>query len=270
MSTKKARMSVAVKGTIDTDSAAMQCLLCGAYTPSQKNSFCISCEAQSNLDDADDYAVFSKDMGQLYMDSVVGKTEKLDAFARAKRQQALPAGILYGIGVLYSNASSYMYYDRDYTRKGFMEENSSNIYSALSLTSRFKEFMYKALDSLSSDSRHLESNEYLKFMVNIRLGRMTYARRSLALIPAADSNAHDYAQMVYHITIRSKDSMAYINKMLDKGVVNASYYLARHLAQTKRFDEAATVLQEFTLKWKSPMASHMLNNLLYFTEKKNG
>ena len=247
-----------------------QCPFCGAGTARNSGkAFCISCESHIDFGKPDDLAGISRKMPAFYRDALLGKTEKLDGFAGEKRQQPLPPGVLYGIGVLYSHASSYAYHDRDYARMGFMEENSANVYASLSLTSKSKEFLYKALDSVErpGGSAGVEDAAYLKFIANVRLGRMTYAKRALGEIPAPDAALQQYSHMVYSVSTRSKDPMEYIDSMIRSGEPNALYYLARHLAQRRMFSDAVAVLQELISAWKSPMSEYLLRDLLEFMAK---
>ena len=242
-----------------------QCPFCGAGTARNSgNAFCVSCESHIDFGKPDELVDISRNMPTFYMDALLGKTEKLDGFAGEKKQQPLPPGVLYGIGVLYSHASSYAYHDRNYARRGFMEENSANVYASLTLASKSKEFLYKALDAVGRQggSTHVEDAAYLKFITNVRLGRMTYAKRALGEIPASDAVLQQYSYMVYSVNTRSKDPMNYIDSVIRSREPNALYYLARHLAQRRRFSDAVAVLQELISAWKSPMSEYLLRDLL--------
>ena len=247
---------------------ARACRFCGADTVSGAGaSFCVSCELQQGSGAGSGTEDASAGMNAIYRDAVLGKTAGLDSFAREKRQQELQPEILYGIGVLYSHASSHTYRDRNYSRSGFMEENSGNVYASLDLASRSKEFLFKALYS----AEHGEGSEgdrlYMRFIANVRLGRLTYAGRILEALPASAIDARRYAGMVYSVETRSGDSRKRILEAMRSGEPNAYYYLARRLAQLKRFNDAIYILKQLTGALNMPMAGYLLGDLRGFVEK---
>ncbi len=245
------------------------CPFCGALTPSDSpTAFCVSCESYVDFGHVEQPEGLATKLPRLYKDAVAGNAEKLDALAAEKSKLDLPPQSMYGIGMLYHHAASERYHGRDYARKGFMEENSGNVYASLALTSRSKEFMYKALYAIDSKGGAASSDEaYTRFIINIRLGRMDHAMRALGMIPAARPRMVSYSWVVYSVSSRSKGAMDYIRPMEEAGEPNVFYYLARHMAQRKRFGDAVAVLRELTSKWSMPLAVHLLSGLKGFIQE---
>ncbi len=243
---------------------AFKCNVCGAETKSKslKEAFCNLCESYNKFE-SNAYPDLSGELFKLNNDALIGKTDLLAEFANRIQKQAMQPKTLYAIGNLYYLASSYEYSNLDYSAKGFMEENSSNMYSSLALTSKSKEFFFKALGVLNQ----LEGDEgpeleglYLKFLINMRLKRLSYAKKDLGSMDKLDtgSSVTAYSNMAYCVSTNAQHALNYIDPFLNAGEPNAFYYLARHLAQKKSYDSAESLLKALTSSFRMPMAQYLL------------
>ncbi len=201
------------------------------------------------------------------------------AGATDEAQRALDAAIpaipdseiapLYGAANIYALLSDYKYYALDYNGKGFMEENSKNIYASLDLTARSKLLLYRALKKVQAadGSASDESLLYLEFISYIKLKRIADAKKTLYKFKdlKAAGFQYEYAQMVYAVIEEDANASKCLKLMLDKNVPSAFYYLAKYIAKTtkkaKERSEARSILTELMKKCYMPSAAFLLRKI---------
>ncbi len=196
----------------------------------------------------------------------------LDARELDKARLALDAAVsgssdpslLFGAAHLYRLISDYRYYDLDYSRPGFMEENSSNIYASLDMTSKSKEMFYKSLRLAGEMAKTSPSEKlsYMNFISYMRLKRTFEAGKALSSMkPSRNDRLLPYARMLYGIETERKDVRKEAIAMIGRGNVNAIYHLARCYVKEKRLTEAKRILEKLTLKVRMPDAVFLLHRI---------
>lgn len=174
-------------------------------------------------------------------------------------------GVLYAAANLYKFFSDYKYYDLDYNRSGFMEENSENIYTSLDLVSTSKKLFYISLKLVieQTESSFDEGLLYLQFIINIKLKRLVYAERVMKVIRELnkDDLITQYTNMVYSVESRSKRAPGYLNPLLSGGDVNSYYYLAKYLVYNRKVAEAKPILERILSICHMPPALYLLHNV---------
>ncbi len=172
--------------------------------------------------------------------------------------------LLFAAAHFYRIISDYRYYDLDYSRKGFMEENSSNIYASLEMTSKSKEMFYKSLKLASDLMKDSPSEQllYMNFISYIRLRRVTDAGRVLfSMKPSRNDRILPYAHMLYWVEAEKPGARKEAIAMVEKGNVNAIYHLARCYAREKKLAEAKGILERLTMKVRMPDAVFLLHRI---------
>lgn len=169
---------------------------------------------------------------------------------------------LYGLGAIYAALSDIKYYGMDYGLQGFMEQNAVNSRSSLGLTAKSKEMFFKSIYLLGKEVMDSDSSDliYLRFMANIKLGRLVDAKKDLGLMNTKGLKG-EYVRMVYAAETRDKTAYEQINKFIKKGDVNSVFYLAKHYADIKKLEEAKTILDKLVASERMPMAMPLLKRV---------
>lgn len=247
---------------LDREFSELACGYCGSitYAISSKDTICHFCEAYVNTAEeaikADEtYAKLSVIQKLISSSSFEDALKATDALS----SKATDLRVLFGSFAIYAAASDARYYDRDYNRSGFMEENSSNVYASLDLVSKEKESAFKFL-RLSAEKQKSSPDriiEYLRFITNVRLKRRLYAKRSLDLLESSGTVilSLQYARMVYAVEYSSGNPESLLSPMLIRGSPNSYYYLSRSLFRRGKYAEARMILQKLSEKIRMPMAA---------------
>lgn len=243
-----------------------KCGYCGSSVllDDQKNGVCHLCEGyiSPNILDADTKMVAALSKIQKLIDT--GKRDEAIKSLDQLVSESVDPKLLYGSANIYKTISDIQYHDLDYNRKGFMEQNSSNIYSSLDSISKSKEMFYKAI-RIMEDKAKSQSSEtllYLSFVSYIKLKRFVDAKKTLSSMKKDEASlARGYADMVYSLETKREDAYMRIVGLIGKGDPNAVYYLARYYVQNKKLKEAKAVLERLTEKVRMPMAVFLLHNV---------
>jgi tetratricopeptide (TPR) repeat protein len=216
------------------------CNNCGSKTLIQGNvGICTVCELVIIKEENDlQSKLFETVVPLLTKTSIPEATKALESLSK----NANTPSSSYVIGVFYSILSDYAYFNLNYNDKGFMEENATNKYLSLDLTSKSKEFFFRALKLISNLEQKGDDNLYLEFISNIKLGRLFYALNSLKTLNTNKTEIYcNYANMVYAVESRRKDAEHFVRPMLSKSL-NAFYYFSKVLAQKKQLEDAISIL----------------------------
>ncbi len=249
----------------------IQCPSCGStvMSTSPAGSFCHFCE------------MFASEEDVHKVDSATRKVLKLATAARsngdwASSMAALAALedsedplILYGIGRAYGAFSDYTYYSVNYSLGGFMNPNADkrndefnrNPNNSMRLLSKAKEHMFSAIYIIKNE---MDSRDWLymytQFMAELKMKKIAQAAISLSnLEKNGITPVNAYAEMAYSVEMHSKDAERFLKPMLERGELNAFYYLARHLAWSGRLDESRQILIALCAKVYMPMGMQLLN-----------
>jgi hypothetical protein len=231
----------------------LTCPHCGSPTMSTKgkNAFCNFCEQYTSASESE----FNKEVGtevafaEVSIQTLAGNHDEAEKKVVALLKGSRDANIIYISGLFYLYFSDFKYKSRDYGLSGFMEANSDNVRASLDLTSRWKECFFKVRRllkvELSNDVMIDSSYLLMKFMCEVKLGRLVEAGKTLKAMRSSNPQdiATEYAGMVYAVKKNDKGAEAILEKMIDKGEVNAFYYLAEHLAKQHRLDDAGNVVR---------------------------
>lgn len=171
--------------------------------------------------------------------------------------------LLFGAANIYKTLSDIKYYDRNYNRKGFMEENSTNVYQSLDLTSKSKEMFYKAIRMVADQTKNSPDDKllYLSFISYMKLKRTIDAERILSSMKAKKSSEKEYANMVYLVETGKEEGHQESIRLMEKGNTNAVYYLARYYVGKKRLKEAKEILDKLTAEVRMPDAVFLLRKI---------
>ncbi len=217
------------------------CNNCGSKTLIPNNlGVCTVCELIIIKEESDSQGkLFETVIPLLTKNSVIEASKALDGLSKS----ATTPSISYILGVFYGILSDYAYFNLNYNGKGFMEENSSNKYLSLDLTSKSKEFFFRALKLISKLEQKGNDILYLEFMTNIKLGRIFYALNSLKALNANKTEAYcNYANMVYAVESKRKDSESFVKPMFSTSL-NSFFYLSKVFTQKKKLEDAITILK---------------------------
>ncbi len=246
------------------------CRSCGMMpyiiSPEQRETFCNFCEGYVDLDGMDAVhgsADAEKNLQSMSAAAQNGKWVQGVPYADAIAATKDPF-FLYGASHFYRFFSDITYYDVNYSLGGFMYSNADkrsdeltrNKYNAMALTSKSKEYLFKALKIISSTPSDARLT-YLKFMCNIRLKRQAHASSALLELATLKDNIalYRYASMVlnseHHDTIKKSQSPDAESAL---GSANIIYYTARHLARQGNLDGATKILSQLTKRIYMPIA----------------
>ena len=112
-----------------------KCGFCGspALLTVKEDGICNFCEAYLSSDMPRNNVPALSDIQKLID---LGKIEDAKAKTDALVSGSAAPALLYGAANIYSFLSNFKYCDLDYARKGFMEENSANVYYSLDMISK--------------------------------------------------------------------------------------------------------------------------------------
>jgi uncharacterized Zn finger protein (UPF0148 family) len=229
----------------------LTCPNCGALTryTKGKSVFCNFCEQYINISEAE----IANETGVEIQFAEVSAAIREGAYEEAEKKAALLSKGKKDPELMYLSALAYLcisdaaYHETDYNLRGFMEQNSDNIRRGLDLTSKWKEYFYKAIKivkyEIGRDVAVDGSLLFVKFMSEIRLKRFVDAEKTLKLLHGSgiQSDLSEYADMVYNVEAGRPVAERVLPNLLSKGEMNSFYYLAKHLAMQSRLDEAETV-----------------------------
>jgi hypothetical protein len=250
-----------------TGLSELTCPHCGSPTISTKgkNAFCNFCEQYTSASESE----FNKEVGtevafaEVSVQTLAGNRDEAEKKVAALLKGSRDASIIYVSGLFYFYFSDFKYKNRDYGLSGFMEANSDDVRASLDLTSKWKECFFKVRRlvkfELSNDVRIDGSYILMKFMCEIKLGRLVEAGKTLKAMRNSNPQdiAAEYADMVYTVRKNDKSAESILEKMLDKGEINAFYYLAEHLAKQHRLDDAENVVKWLNSFTKMFMAQEL-------------
>lgn len=256
-----------IGGIKKTEVLDINCPHCGMPTRSLKGTsvFCNFCEQYINISEAEIVKETGADLPFSEVSDAIssGRFEEAEKkLALFKKGKANPL-LMYLSGLSYICLSDAKYYDTDYRLRGFMEQNSANIRKGLDLTSNWKECFYNAIKivkyGIERDVTIDGPMLFIKFMSEIRLKRFVDAEKTLTLLrgSGAKSELTAYADMVYNVEAHRPVAEQVLEGMLPTGELNSFYYVAKHLAQEGKLEEAALVL-----KWLNGMTVMFLADAL--------
>lgn len=242
------------------------CSYCGSFMllGNSKEGFCHFCEACISImeDEINDPYLDKLSSIQLLIDGrdFDSAINHLDDLLKGEPNIYL----LFGAANIYKTLSDIKYNDLDYNRKGFMEENSSNIYSSLDLTSKSKEMFYKTIRMVEGQIKTSpdENLLYLSFISYIKLKRLLDAEKVTERMKARKkSPGMEYVNMVFCIESGKKEGHQYAMELMSKGNPNAIYYLARSYMSDKKLKEARILLERLTSRVRMPDAIFLLHRI---------
>jgi|GEM_PF-5221342 hypothetical protein len=242
------------------------CGYCGSYLNlgTLGEGFCHFCEAHINRreEKAKNPEIEKFSAIQLLIDE--GNLDYAKKNLDAVTAESNNPNLLFGAGSVYKTLSGLKYGDLDYNRKGFMEENSANIYSSLDLTSKSKEMFYKAIRLISDQTKTSPDDDllYLSFISYIKLGRLLDAERTLSSMKTQKTSLmSEYANMVFCVESNKKEGYAYTLELMTKENPNGIYYLAKYLLSQKKLSEAKLTLERLSAKVRMPDAVFLLHKI---------
>ena len=248
-----------LSGIKDSDS---KCGFCGSqvFLTAKNEGVCNFCEAYIPSETPAKYKPALSEIQKLID---LGKIEDAKAKADAIISGNMDPSLLYGAANIYSFISDFKYYDLNYSRKGFMEENSANIYYSLDMTSKSKEMFYKAIKTTLGTEGSLNSTQslYLLSMSNLKLKNSIEAIKYISMMKEDPSLPKEYSRMVYSIETKNKEAYERIASLISKGNANAIYYLAKYYVNNKKLEEAKLILEKFNEKVRMPMSVFLLEKI---------
>ncbi len=261
--------------TPSTANPTATCYCCGSFIlMSNKDAgFCHFCEAYNLLNDnmpenpiADKFYAIQ----MLIESNDPLEAEKiLDKALKSAEVQQNPA-VLFGAASIYRNLADAYYYNLDYNRKGFMEENSSNIYHSLDLTSKYKTLFYKLI-RIAEPSLELPSDPnliYLAFISCLKLKNYQKAKKFLdALSRIAKGPEIEYAEIALEVDSKTGIKPEKILNMISKGNSNSLYYLAKNNVKLKKFKEAKSLLERLNSRVNMPDSRYLLLKIERFLKE---
>lgn len=247
-----------------------ECTLCGseiAYGGKSSN-FCHFCEAeapQAHTQHIDNHlAEVQSLLGKGMISEAAKKTD-------AAVSNSTDPRLLFAAAQTYRFISGVQYYDLNYSRNGFMEENSSNIYAALDSTAKYKELFYKSLAySEGHDGKNMHDPDlaYLAFISYVRLKNLHKAKERLASIARSRrSHLYRYAHLVYSAESKLPEAEREAEALIMEGNVNASFYLAKAMLNRKDLASAYGVLKLLVSNVRMPDAAFMMDRVSRLIEE---
>lgn len=252
----------------DTPEPKHKCWICGspvALTFSN-DGICNFCEAYipsdaylSNKAYVKHATALSEIQKLIDLGNVDDAKAKTDALVSGSTDPVL----LYGAANVYSFISDFKYYDMNYSREGFMEQNSANVYYALDMTSRSKDMLYKAIQMTigAEGSLHDLQSLYLVSMSNLKLKNNVEAIKYISMMQEDPYLPKEYSRMVYSVQTGNKEASGRISSLISKGNANAVYYLAKYYAGSRKLEEAKLILEKLNAKVRMPMSVFLLGKI---------
>ena len=245
------------------------CRCCGnkvfALSPVQE-SICNFCEAYVSMQDRD-IVHGNRDVETTLamMQNSMATGNWIDGIAPANALAATKDPyFLYGASSFYRFFSDFTYYGVDYTLGGFMysnaekrsDEATKNKYNAVALSSKSKEFLFKALKIINDMQNTEDTLVFIKFMANLKLNRQVHIEKTLAEMNsrAGMEMMKSYANMIDAVRANSKLAEKYIENGFSYGISNSLYYLAMHIAKNKDIGSAIGILESLATKSNMPSA----------------
>ncbi|MDE1869711.1 MAG: hypothetical protein KGH71_01855 [Candidatus Micrarchaeota archaeon] len=247
-----------------------QCYFCGSAVPSYNSQFGICQFCELYTDKTQKELMKSKPLSDALsgIQSAIASGDNEGAIKAFDSAFALTqgAGFLFAKAALHLLIADEEFAKRDYaTPNGYMEENSVHSKSALSHFSSAKALLFKVISSCDAV---LKTNPdpnllYLKFLCEIRLGRVSSARKSLLVLK---SNAKDlpltpYAEMVYNSFVANKKQEPYLQKGISLGALPSFYYYAAFLSDKNNLGESKRVLLKILKYVQMRQASRLLSGI---------
>jgi hypothetical protein len=245
----------------------LTCPHCGSDTKfiGGKDAFCNFCERYISAPDANFQKASGMELPFLEVHSLIKQDKWYDA---AKKVDMLLKNnpdplFLYNSALFYLCFSNKKYRERDYGLHGFMEQNAKNIRESLDLTSKWKEYFFKAIRRINVEIKSSPPVDqdllFVKFMSEIKLGRLADSRKTLKMLhgSGAQSLRDHYAFMVYLVETDDKGAEVSLNGMLSRGEVNSFYYLVKYLAKHGKTDDAVKILKFVNSKANALMAQEL-------------
>jgi hypothetical protein len=258
-----------------TANPSATCYCCGSFIlmSDKDTGFCHFCEAYNLLDENIPENSLSDKFYAIQMlieSNDPAEAEKtLDKILKYAEVQQNPAA-LFGAASIYRNLADAYYYNLDYNRHGFMEENSSNIYHSLDLTSKYKTLFYKLIRmaepnlEMPSDSNLI----YLAFFSCLKLKNYHKAKKFLnALSRISKGLEVEYAEIAFEVDSGNGIKPEKIFNMVSKGNSNSLYYLAKNNVKLKRFKEAKSILERLNSRVNMPDSRYLLLKIEKFMKE---
>ncbi len=253
---------VASLESLSKTASIVECNNCGSKTLANGAvSICNFCElaVMSNMEHTSNAELF-KGISILIDKGMIA--EALSSLNDLSKSISDPISV-YIIGVFYEFISNYKYNDINYSRAGFMEENSSNIYFSLDMISKAKEQYFKTLSLISKATSKGSDTLYLEFITNIKLKRSFNAKLCLKELNShkTGESYNAYSNMIYAIISKNKNIELFINPVIKRGEVNVFYYIAKYFAENKKIEDAVLLLSELITVARMPMAFYLLKKV---------
>ena len=252
----------------DINDSGSKCGFCGspALLAAKEDGICNFCEAYISNETPTKYKPALSEIQRLID---LGKIEDAKAKTDAMVSGNMDPALLYGAACIYSFISDFKYYDLDYARKGFMEENSANIYYSLDMTAKSKEMYYKAISAINNAEGAKNSAQwlYLLSISNLSLRRYAEAFNYIIAMKEEPSPAREYLRMVYSVQTKKKDAYQMATSLVSKGNLNAAYYLAKYYANNGKLKEARSILGKLNPKVRMPAAVFLLGKIDRLTKE---
>ncbi len=247
---------------LSKNASVVECNNCGSKTLTNGSvSICNFCElaVMPNMDYNINAEVF-KSISTLIDKKMIA--EALSSLNDLSKSISDPISV-YVIGVFYEFISNYKYNDINYSRPGFMEENSSNIYSSLDMISKAKEQFFKTLSLISKSTSKGSDTIYLEFITNVKLKRSFNAKMSLEELNSHKTGEtyNAYSNMIYAMISKNKNVELFINPVLKRGEVNVFYYISKYFAENKKIEDSILLLSELIAVARMPMAFYLLKKV---------
>ena len=185
---------------------------------------------------------------------------------------------LFGAASIYSILSDYTYNSVNYNLEGFMYQNADNRndeydknkYNAMHLLSKSKEYLFDALYVINSQGKNVDQRAlFLQFMANMKLNRFVQAYKLLnGLGNSKQENLMlQYAYMAYNVETNAEGAEQTIERLVQRGELNALYYLARHLLNNGSPAAASMILHALLGRTEMPFAARLLTKTQDVLEK---
>lgn len=201
------------------------------------------------------YASSAEKFADIHKMIQYGRVEEAKTALDTLTAKSTDYAFLYGAANIYKLISDLKYHDLNYSRQGFMEENSSNIYYSLDVVAKTKEMFYKVIALINGSQNRSPGSDMLLFLSYMKLKRHVDAGKTLGSLAAAEQSLEkQYFEMMYSAETDAKDSYGRIRALVSKGNYNAIYYLAKYYAKKRNLDAAKRILDKLNPKIRMPMA----------------